>query len=90
MPTLVVVLLAAVLAPLCVAAGLDGGEDPCCQMAAQLASMGWIKTVGSAMAVMLGAMALALGVSLGAGRVASAGAPYFASSRSLSAVPLRI
>jgi hypothetical protein len=90
MPTLVVVLLAAVLAPLCVAAGLDGGEDPCCQMGAQLASTSWIRAMGSAMAVVLGAIALALGVGLDARRVASTAMPHFASSPALSAVPLRI
>jgi hypothetical protein len=90
MPTLVVVLLAAVLAPLCVAAGLDGGEDPCCQTGAQLASTSWIRAIGSAMAVVLGAVALALGVSLQARGSGSTVTPLHASSLALSAVPLRI
>jgi hypothetical protein len=90
MPTLVVVLLAAVLAPLCIAAGLDAGEDPCCQMGAQLASTAWIRAIGSAMAVVLGAVALALGVHLAARRAASTATPHRTSSLALSAVPLRI
>ncbi len=90
MPTLVVVLLAAVLAPLCIAAGLDGGEDPCCQMGAQLASTAWIRAIGSAMTIVLGAVALGLGVSLQSRSMASTATPHRASSLALSAVPLRI
>ena len=89
-PTLIVILVAAALAPLCVAAGLDGCGDACCDYSAGIASANWMKVVGNLLGAMLGAVAVALaGRGLGV-RSASRPTPHPATSLTLSAVPLRI
>lgn len=90
MPMLVIVLLTAVLAPLCVAAGVDGGTDPCCEVAAQLASTGWIKTIGSGLAAVLGVTALTIAAAVGSHRLSRHAASHASRTLALSAAPLRI
>jgi hypothetical protein len=87
MPAFVVLLLTAVVAPLCVAAGFDACGDYCCEYAARIAAAGSVyKVADSAMAVPV----QGVGVSALWSRIAPVDSSQPALSLAFSAVPLRI